>query len=228
MRCQFCGWDNPEEKVNCEKCNKPLTASDKSMLSSAQGAQHRPTRMMSQEMPPRSLKATVPEGAMGRNLKAEQNVCPECGYPMEDSVCPQCGYHIPGGGKTGSRVKTVHEHALAEGKKTVRPKRKGEKEGRFILTPISEETGQPEGDLLEYEGNEIVLNRDNTDPKNTTITSHEQAVVFFENGQWGIEDRSELKTSFVQASRRIELKKGDIILLGNQLYRFDDISYQDI
>ena len=25
MRCQFCGWDNPQGKETCEKCNKPLT-----------------------------------------------------------------------------------------------------------------------------------------------------------------------------------------------------------
>lgn len=25
MRCQFCGWDNPEGRTKCEKCNKPLS-----------------------------------------------------------------------------------------------------------------------------------------------------------------------------------------------------------
>lgn len=103
----------------------------------------------------------------------------------------------------------------------MRPQRKGEKEQRFTLTPISEETGQPEGGPIAYEGNEIMLNRDNTDPKNPTITSREQAMVSFKDGKWNIEDKSEYQTTFVQASSQIELKSGSLILLGNQLYRFD-------
>ena len=89
------------------------------------------------------------------------------------------------------------------------------------MVPISEETGMPEGDELSYEGNTIILNRDNTDPKNSTITSQEQASLTFENGKWSIEDKSEYKTTFVQAVRKIELQQGDLILLGNQLYRFE-------
>ena len=106
-------------------------------------------------------------------------------------------------------------------RKTVRPMRKAEKEAEFKLVPISEETGMPEGKPLLFEGNAVVLNRDNTDPKNSTITSQEQADITFENGKWAIEDKSEFKTTFVQAARKVELQKGDLILLGNQLYRFE-------
>ena len=30
--------------------------------------------------------------------------------------------------------------------------------------------------------------------------------------------------TFIQAARKIELENGDLILLGNQLYRFDSIT----
>ena len=103
----------------------------------------------------------------------------------------------------------------------MRPHRKGEKEGAFILTPISEETGEPEGESLSYEGNQVLLNRENTDPKNDTITSQVQAAISFEKETWGIEDYSEYRTTFVQAARRVELRNGDLILLGSQLYRFE-------
>jgi hypothetical protein len=102
----------------------------------------------------------------------------------------------------------------------MRPQRKGEKEGAFLLTPISEETGTPEGEDLAFEGNEVLLNRENTDSKNMTITSQKQAVIRREGGVWTIEDLSEYQTTFVQAARHIELQDGDLILLGNQLYRF--------
>ena len=104
---------------------------------------------------------------------------------------------------------------------TLRPIRKGEKEGRFVLTPISEETGLPEGDPIIFEGNDVSLNRDNTAPKNHTITSQTQAVVRFENGKWSIIDKSEFKTTFVQAGDAIDLENGGLILLGNQLFKFD-------
>ena len=66
-----------------------------------------------------------------------------------------------------------------------------------------------------------MLNRDNTDPKNPTITSRQQAIISFRDGKWNIEDKSEYQTTFVQASSQIELKSGSLILLGNQLYRFE-------
>ena len=99
--------------------------------------------------------------------------------------------------------------------------RKGAPEGSFVLTPISEQTGEPEGDGLSYEGNEVFLNRSNTDPKNATITSHTQATISFVDGQWQIADESEMKTTFVQAEAPIALQSGALILLGNQLYRFE-------
>ena len=109
----------------------------------------------------------------------------------------------------------------ADGKKTVRPHRKGEKEKNFGLTPISEDTGEPEGEMIQFDNQVVTLNRDNTDPKNTTITSQQQATVTFEDGKWNIVDQSEYHTTFVQAGRKTELRHGDLILLGNQLYRFE-------
>lgn len=227
MRCQFCGWDNPEGKTNCEKCNKPLVSEERSSQVYRPVAGHdRPTNRIPQEGRA-ALKATVREGTVGRNnLATDTNECPECGYPLENGKCGQCGYSVQEQKTKGEESKVVHqESAIAGGKQTVRPKRKGEKDGRFILTPISEDDGRPEGELLEFDGNLVVLNRDNTDPKNSTITSQEQAVIKCVDGKWQIEDHSEYKTTFVQASRPIELQSGDLILLGNQLYRFDDIKY---
>ena len=65
------------------------------------------------------------------------------------------------------------------------------------------------------------LNRENTDSLNQTITSHIQAIVKKEGDKWMITDHSVLHTTFVQASRPIELKNGDLILLGDQIFRFE-------
>lgn len=222
-RCNYCGFENPQDRETCVKCNKPLTNSATREANSAspkQENQDRPTNYFVED--PRSSihpasKAVVgfdPKKTVREEVLGEVATCPECGCPLEDGECPSCGYKV--GGEKPQPVSDVDDL-----RKTKRPNRKGEKEAAFKLVPISEETGMQEGEELSYEGNKVVLNRDNTDPKNTTITSQKQASLSFENGKWSIKDKSELQTTFVQAARKIELQEGDLILLGNQLYRFE-------
>lgn len=218
MRCQFCGWDNPQGKERCEKCGKPLSDSDcgdvKFAPGSNQGNSDRPTdRQVAGVFNP---KVTVRESQTAENRSGnEHEKCPECGYPLENGECPACGY------VASNAADDVTDKASDDPRKTIRPMRKAEKNVSFKLVPISEETGLPEGDELSYEGNEVILNRANTNPKNETITSQEQASITLIDGKWNVEDKSEYKTTFIQASRKIEIHKGDLILLGNQLYRFD-------
>ncbi len=216
MRCQFCGWDNPPGKESCEKCNKPLSNGSSEEMSAdvSQSNHDRSTDRYSASV--FSPKATVREAQdLRKSDSAEPMECPKCGYPLENGECPACGYNASDSSRDSL------SNVVNDARKTIRPIRKSEKLGEFKLVPISEETGLSDGDELSFEGNEVVLNRDNTDPQNTTITSQEQAYLSFENGKWSIEDRSELKTTFVQASRKIELQNDDLILIGNQLYRFE-------
>lgn len=75
-----------------------------------------------------------------------------------------------------------------------------------------------------FEGHEVKLNRSNTDRSNKTITSKEQARLVCINNKWYIEDRSEMKTTFVRSKHRIELHSGDTIMLGDRIFRFDDLN----
>ena len=171
-----------------------------------------PERTFNPRATVRETEANIPV------VKEKPDLCPDCGYELTDGTCASCGYNV----KKEQEVKPEEVSRVAVNvRKTMRPVRKTEKNHAFVLVPISEETGMPEGEMLNYEGEDVVLNRDNTDPKNKTITSQEQAVVSFENGKWCIEDRSEYKTTFVQAVRKMELQAGDLILLGTQLYRFE-------
>lgn len=215
MRCQFCGWDNSQGRETCEKCNKPLMNSGLNDAASSivnHDNHDRPTNRQINE--PFNPKATVCERSLSGMTGNDAKECPKCGYPLENGECSACGYKE-------NEEKPEPAKVISEVRKTVRPTRKDDKDGKFMLVPISEENGMPEGDALSYEGNAVILNRDNTDPKNATITSLEQACITLENGKWSIEDRSEYKTTFVEASRKIELQKGDLLLLGNQLYRFE-------
>lgn len=93
----------------------------------------------------------------------------------------------------------------------------------FSLKPLPRE-GEikvPAKQELEMEDESFVLNRNNTEPTNPTITSHEQALVSrTEDGRWFIENRSAQGTTFVQVNKRTELQDGDVLLLGNRLFEF--------
>lgn len=219
MKCQFCGTVNQPDREKCERCNKPLSGSANNKMNMTMNENNdKPTNRQPERV--FNPKATVRETAANVDAAVKNpELCPECGYELADGVCSSCGY----GAKKEEEVNTEQVIRVAVNvRKTMRPVRKGEKNSVFALIPISEETGMPEGEALSYEGENIVLNRDNTDPKNKTITSQEQAIVTFENGKWFIEDHSEYKTTFVQAARKMELQKGDLILLGTQLYRIEE------
>lgn len=90
----------------------------------------------------------------------------------------------------------------------------------FRLTLIPEDGEQTTAVTKQYKGNEVLLNRDNTEPSNLSITSKEQALIKYEEGQWYVENRSQLKTTYVVVDRRIELHDGDVVILGNRKFRF--------
>lgn len=210
MRCQFCGWDNPQEKERCEKCNKPLNTGHSEYINTDNNSSVINRNYSQTESV--NLKATVREiSGLPVIPDSSETTCPECGYPLENNQCASCGYN-------GDQSEVKEASSIA--KKTIRPVRKREKIDSFTLTPLSENDGEPEGNTITFNGEQTMLNRENTDPKNPTITSFNQAKVFLENGKWHIEDKSEFKTTFVQSTHSIELHDDDIILLGNQLFRF--------
>lgn len=226
MKCQFCNWDNPEGRTKCEKCDHELQPD---AAESPSHVHDRPTTRKPADGSVSNLKKTINENEfkrlrerMNETVSEEKNMCPKCHLELEDGECPSCGYTQS---NPDDKQKTENKMNVNKNKETQRwdPKTDVAK-GRFVLTPLSGKTRQPESDPIIFAGTEIELNRENTDSDNSTITSKTQAIVSYENGKWAISDESELRSTFVQAARKIELESGDLILLGNQLYRFDSIT----
>ena len=94
------------------------------------------------------------------------------------------------------------------------------KYGTCYLKPLPRENETPLP-KIELSGNEIMLNRANLEPTNNSITSKEQAVIVNQEGKWIIVDKSNMKTTYILISQPIELKKGDVILLGDRKFEFD-------
>lgn len=96
----------------------------------------------------------------------------------------------------------------------------GHPECHCSLQPVVREDEDIVPDKNVYETQTVILNRQNTDPKNPSITSRQQARLTFEDGVWYIEDLSSQQTTFVRAGRKTALQDGDIILLGDREFEF--------
>ena len=244
MRCKNCGWPNKPQVKVCVKCHAPLDTNGDVQSGFV------PAQATSTSDEPNLKKTVLESesfinqaGASYQNSSDEElnlKTCPKCGYALRPNVskCPNCNYPLKPEGQKSSYGST-HEDEYSDSVR--RPTRayntnvgKGKIGGTvnpwmmsnmelnpsFELKPIRRINERKDLSDLLFEGKEVVLNRDNTDNNNASITSHEQAVVSKIDGRWYIEDRSEQKTTFVQASSKIELHDGDIILLGNRMFEF--------
>lgn len=250
MRCKNCGWPNkPSEKV-CVKCHAPLeTINDdityETGMPNHAGSENRPLNKTVMEDDIFGLGKGAnsrPESRQNPQME-EGKPCPKCGYPVRAGVerCPNCNFSLnksyseperpmretPSNnrqneqGRRPTRMNNENNRTGYRG--TVNPYMMNlEMEPTFVLKPLKRMNERHELEEREYEGSEVLLNRANTEENNPSITSREQAVVTRVDGRWYIEDRSEQKTTFVQAANKIELHEGDIILLGNRLFEFHE------
>lgn len=238
MRCKNCGWENPAGKLKCEKCNAPLNGS---MIDQEDLSDYNKESIRGEH---ESLRSTVRESSFFNSVsdsQIESKVCKNCGYELSEGmkVCPACG------SSTDCTKNSRQQSPMS--KSNLCPKCGTEliPNARFCpqcgqtlkmgtvgawdnpqydefctLRPIAWTKEEVQYNPITYSGQVIVLNRENTDPNNQTITSKEQAVLTHENGVWYIEDHSERKSTMIRISKKTKLEPGDIIALGNRLFEF--------
>ncbi len=170
--------------------------------------------------------------------------CPKCGYPLRpgSDKCPNCKFQVnaaysPSANQSQGSLQEDNRNVTDSSNRPTRMASSGNPKNNFrgtinpymmnvetaptfVLKPLKRIEERHEFEEQEYEGKEVFLNRENTESNNPSITSKTQAVIKNVEGHWFIEDKSEQNTTFVQASQKIELHDGDIILLGNRLFEF--------
>ncbi len=238
MRCKNCGWPNKPGEQNCVKCHAPLTSSEEVAVPPVPGIENagaacqqtvREEDVFGPGKGPQQPPASVPG--------EQETLCPRCGYPLRSGAekCPNCNYQLSGQPASQHQRTRLADGPAAPPRQPTRRIGGGKFGGTvnpymqnvastpsFVLKPVKRIDERHELEELEYEGEEVTLNRDNTEPGNPSITSRRQAVLTHTDGHWYIEDTSDQKTTFVQASRKTELHEGDIILLGNRLFEFHE------
>lgn len=137
--------------------------------------------------------------------------CTNCGYPVINGMhtCPNCLAEMP---------EDIETPLFAEDDTS---EYDDEEIPYCSLRPIPL-SGEREMRELVYEaGAEVYLSRLNTVPNDNAIDGDEQACLFFSDGYWFIEDRSQDNSTYVHAGAGIKLEPGDIIKMGNRLFEFN-------
>lgn len=245
MRCKNCGWPNKPNETTCVKCHTPLTADDDdvSVLQPISDEVYNEANLAKTVFEEEifggnqnSSNSNQQEYAETVSEEEPTKPCPKCGYPLrpETEKCPNCKFQIYGSARPAYQKKEVRKPVSTRRptrmdsgsdstpyRGTVNPYMMNmDLEPSFVLKPLKRANERHELEELEYEGKSVSLNRSNTEDNNASITSREQAVISYIDGHWFIEDKSEQKTTFVQAASKIELHDGDLILLGNRLFEF--------
>lgn len=237
MRCRNCGWENPDGQVNCEKCHGNL-------------CDVTPAHQLTTPVSDRMKSTVVEGVIFSDSSVVTPKMCPKCGYPISDSStsCPNCNHelqpsptakqvlHCKSCGASlapyakfcyscGTPVSVVisQPHSIqrsAMGTVLGGPVA-GPSSNKFCtLKPIAWEGEDVNYNPITYSGDTIILNRANTDSNNNSITSREQAILTCEDGEWYIENKSDLRTTFIRVNGRVKLTSGDIIVLGNREFEF--------
>lgn len=212
---------------------------------SPKNSDERATRIYNpNELPdPEQLRVTRLEAVSkcpecGYHLLAEYSSCPYCGTQIRNhgsnkkdspisATCPPCSSPVI------ISCPTCHKEISADlancpycgervSLQTVRVvrRRPNAEEPKCTLTLIADDGESIETMIREFNGPTVALNRFNTEPGNTTITSRVQAVLSCENGRWFIENKSDLGSTFIQVNHRMELLPGDLIMLGDRCFQF--------
>lgn len=239
MRCRNCGWENPDGQTSCEKCH--------SSLNDAAPA-HKPTTPVSDRMKSTVAEGVIFEDSApvaapktcpkcGYPISDNSTSCPNCNHELQPAptskqtmICKSCGAEIAPNSKFCSScgASTTEEtpqprriQSSAMGTVMGGPVAGPASTNKFCtLKPIAWDGEDVNYNPITYSGNTIILNRANTDANNNSITSREQAILTCEDGEWYIENRSDLRTTFIRVNGRVKLTSGDIIVLGNREFEF--------
>lgn len=239
MRCKNCGWENSEGQTKCEKCNGSLNEAPSA---------HNPTTPVSDRMrstvaeseifndvTSKAAPKTCPK--CGYPVSDTSSSCPNCNYELQpapttiqSTKCRSCGAEVAPTAKFCSNCGATLAADTPQPRRIQRPTMGTVMGGPIVgtasvntfctLKPIAWQGEEVNYNPITYSGDSIVLNRANTDANNHSITSREQAVLTCEDGEWYLENRSDLRTTFLRVNGKVKLTNGDIIVLGNREFEF--------
>lgn len=187
MRCASCGYQNVSHASKCIKCNEPLSNASSTKTDSS-----------SQDVEVK--KTVIGKAANPADFIDSQNSGqPAATNAQESSVTP------------------AKKAASEEIRGTINPWNQARYE-TIEFVPVAREGQEAQAPAtFKSDVKEVVLNRENLDSDNPTITRNAQAALKYDNGSWKLEDKSSSGT-FIKISKDHTLSDGDQILMGDRIF----------
>jgi hypothetical protein len=159
--------------------------------------------------------------------ETEITACPNCSYPISGlaKFCPNCSTNLDQSAKQPSPKKTKE-------KPVAKKERAAQKTVNFFSEEITvdekqivlkeiKQNGSTEIELTSKEKT-ITLNKESLEQEdNPAISSNAHADIINFEDEWYLVNRSSAGTTFVAATKPQKISKGDVILIGNTIYRFE-------
>lgn len=239
MRCKNCGWENADGQTTCEKCHSSLGDAVSANKNTTPVSERMKSTVAERVVFDENLTGSGPKTCpkCGYPISDNSTSCPNCDYELvvaptakQTISCAACGAKIDSNAKfcssCGCPINPNSESPRKIQRSAMGTVMGGPVSGLAFakqfctLKPIAWSGEDVNYNPITYSGDTIILNRANTDANNNSITSREQAVLTYEDGEWYIENRSELRTTFIRVNGRVKLNSGDIIVLGNREFEF--------
>ena len=251
MRCDNCGWSNPEGLTKCQKCNQELTPS----VSVAPVASPASSNSMNQTV--------IDSSRHGGAQQQPSTCCEKCGYPLSSisAFCPNCGAQMKKEESDPARMYASTVRVLPE--ELLEPSH-GEVQNNFVpkatvreipaelmggagpaktVMALPEEMivddelkkpAEPSFRLIpmdnfdgaatgikEYVGQTASVNREALLSEGAYIPEGLDVEFTYEDGQWSVVEKGGLKAVYVAAAHPVRLQPGDVIVIGNRRYLFE-------
>lgn len=166
--------------------------------------------------------------------------CQECGFKNADAkqICDKCGskiYDLSSANFNPDALRVNHPTDSLRTIKVIREEEPEKEKTDFVhhhTQPLSalnfEEpekkfmlVNEKTGEKITFDSGEK-LRRDNLAAGNQSISEHTHAQISFVDGQWQMEDKSTNGATFVQVKNAATLQKGMRIIIGNQIFKFEE------
>lgn len=213
MVCQNCGYPLRAGVKKCPQCKQPV-----SETINKEGSGMPPKTPFQQQQQGQQQQELRVCPKCGNENVPDAKFCASCGNPLlkkEDNICPQCGAKNNKGAKFCAYCGTKMKSNDLGG--TILPSRMS----RCTLSLIPEAGEEIEPVQLKFSDAEVILNRENTEPCNKTITREAQAALSYENKRWYIENKSAMNSTLILVKEKTELHPGDVIMLGDRKFEFN-------
>ena len=202
IRCQKCGFSNQPDAVHCLKCRTSLGEEE------AQAPAQQDFKLHSKKTIVIAPNEALPwDQGSNQGNRLREPLIRNRPKPEPQPAAPQAA------APQGATPQGDTQHA---GTKTVRRVVPGDRTCHLIaLSP--EETPLRKIDLR---GDNITLDRTMLDAGNNSISRSGHASIYQKDGKWYLENKTALRTTFIQVNGPMQLSDGDVVLLGDSLFKF--------